>query len=81
MSDPDTWCPFWGDITPGAYVHMDCGVVLEHRDSSAVGPALANMNAKLPLVCLCDCRTCKRAWFADGQPIQQDPGGHIERRA
>lgn len=29
-------------------------------------------------VCMCDCRTCKRAWFADGQPCVRD--GKIIRR-
>lgn len=33
----------------------------------------------LPVVCLCDCTSCKRAWFADGRPIIRN--GEIVRES
>jgi len=34
--------------------HSDCPVIVEDGDG--------------PFLCLCDCRDCMRAWFADDQP-------------
>lgn len=36
------------------------------------------MAGNVPRVCSCDCIDCKRAWFADGEPIVRD--GKIVRR-
>ena len=45
-----------------ALTQSDC--LWEHEDC----PVVVRVNGALK-VCACECKPCKRAWFADGRPI------------
>lgn len=49
--------------------HSRCRVVVGEAPSSNL----------MTLVCMCDCKDCRRAWFADGQPIVRE--GKIVRKS
>lgn len=65
--DLGLWCPFWGSVGL-SLEHMNCDVVLRKASSSALP---AGKLPELPCVCGCDCRTCKRAWWAAGRPSRK----------
>ena len=51
------WCPSWGVLLPSERKHRDCPVIV----------------AAVPLlVCPCECKACRRAWWAAGRPIVRD---------
>ena len=56
------------DVTCITYGRLDPGQ-LDHPDCSVV---------RDNKVCTCECHTCKRRWFGEGQPIIRD--GKIVRR-
>ncbi len=43
--------------------HFRCEVTVE---------PISNITGRLPRVCGCDCRECKRAWWSDGRPVVRD---------
>lgn len=45
-----------GTVTNFVVPHLRCPTIVIESDGS-------------PRVCLCECKTCKRAWFADGRPV------------
>jgi hypothetical protein len=68
-------CIAWGDLRDDKIQrgsHLDCPVVVTSPQACAVP-----VTVPLPAVCLCGCRTCKDAWFADGKPICKE--GRIVR--
>jgi len=58
VTDPTRTCITHGPIQAGELVHSSCNVVVSRRDG--------------PKVCTCECRACKRAWWAQGRPILRD---------
>lgn len=64
------WCVAWGAPGPGPD-HMDCPVVVTSDSQVATDQRGKN---KLPVVCECDCTTCKRAWWNAGRPIMGEDG-------
>jgi hypothetical protein len=49
---------------------MDCPVIVRSADEGAEGsPARIG---PLPIVCDCECHTCKRAWWSAGRPLLRD---------
>lgn len=58
----DDYCPFWGPLD-GFLYHPDCDVFLRNAHEAAHPPT-----EPLPIKCKCECRTCKRAWWAAGRP-------------
>jgi len=63
-NDMSNFCIAWGPIRPERHIHLDCPVVLHSAESSAIA-----LEGPFPRICPCDCRTCKRAWWAQGRPI------------
>lgn len=59
-------CAVWGPLRD-RLAHMDCPGVVHFAYEGTVG-SLAR-SAPLPLVCECECRTCKRSWWAQGRPV------------
>lgn len=46
---------------------MDCPVIVHSASEGAPGsPACVG---PLPMICPCECHTCKRAWVAAGRPL------------
>jgi len=75
MSDKESYedtCIAWGTEHP----HPDCPVVLHDVAESAGG--VLHIPGPLPRVCPCECRTCRRAWWAQGRPRVM-PDGSIKR--
>lgn len=73
--DPSNFCIGWGKIRPGeGNAHMDCPVVLTEDTvyQSAISAELLTNAKQFPMVCPCECQTCKRAWWAKGRPILKD---------
>lgn len=60
-------CAAWGPLAPGRFVHMDCPVVIREAHEACKGAPACT--ARLPMVCECECQTCKRAWWAEGRPV------------
>lgn len=59
-------CAFWGELADWQDKHLDCGVIVDKKN---IGSTVIKMqNQKIPTVCMCECRTCKRAWEAAGRP-------------
>ncbi len=49
---------------------MDCPAVVRAETEGCLGsPARC---CPLPMVCTCECHTCKRAWWAAGRPLIRD---------
>jgi hypothetical protein len=71
----DRFCIGWGRlIVRDGGSHSDCPVVLT-KDmvyESAIAAELLASGRVFPMVCPCDCKTCKRAWWAKGRPIIRD---------
>lgn len=62
-----TICAVWGPLHVDRNVHMDCPVVVHAAHEGCIGsPARTE---PLPMVCACECATCKRAWWAQGRPV------------
>ena len=74
MADEDleSWCPTWGSLRDGNKSHMDCLVVVDESNRFSCADADQLAGKTLPIVCPCECWTCKRAWSADGMPIVRD---------
>lgn len=68
----DLYCIGWGNLLPeDGGTHMNCPVVLT-KDSvheSAIASELLSSGQSFPMVCSCDCKICKRAWWEEGRPI------------
>lgn len=63
-------CAAWGPLAPDRLVHLDCPVVVREPHQACKGaPA---RSGPLPMVCGCECHTCKREWWAQGRPVQRD---------
>lgn len=61
-------CAVWGPLYRGE--HMDCPAIVNHPHEGVTGsPA---RTASLPIICQCECRTCKHAWWKAGRPIMRD---------
>jgi hypothetical protein len=60
-------CIAWGALWVHELEHVDCPVILENAAESAVA-----VKVDLPALCPCECRTCKRAWWAKGRPLVRD---------
>ena len=77
-----TNCLFWGALGPHHLAHPDCDVVYDGTDPGSIltsgGKPIYVVEGPFPRVCPCECLACKRAWFANGQPIVRD--GKIVRR-
>jgi len=73
----DNKCAVWGSLDEWERDHMDCPVVVTTLDDLVLGSD-ADRNITLPHVCKCECRTCKRAWEAQGRPSVKD--GVVVRR-
>ena len=74
LSEPatDLFCIGWGSLA--GETHTDCPVILT-KDSvyeSAIASELLASGRDFPMVCPCECKTCKRAWWAAGRPIHKD---------
>ena len=54
----DLKCIAWGPLLGPTDVHPDCPVIVTSHP--------------LPMMCPCECQTCKRSWFAQGRPIVKD---------
>jgi len=67
---PHLICIAWGELP-----HPDCPVIVRSVDQ--VAPHVLEQLGELPAVCPCECKTCKRAWWADGRP--RIVGGRVER--
>jgi hypothetical protein len=65
-----TVCAAWGPLSAGRFTHMECPVVV-HRAHEAA-PGAPGRTEPLPLVCSCECSSCKRAWWNAGRPKIQD---------
>ena len=68
----DLTCLAWGGLQPGRYEHMDCPVVV--TDPGQVTGDQRPRLGHLPAVCMCDCTTCKRAWWDMDRPTLNDEG-------
>lgn len=61
-------CAVWG--LRDELGHHDCPVIVNHPGEGVQGsPA---RTAKLPMVCKCECRECKRAWWDKGRPVLRE---------
>jgi len=60
-------CIAWGALQGYEREHFDCPVILESAVSAAVP-----VTVELPALCPCECRTCKRSWWAMGRPLVRD---------
>ena len=69
-------CAVWGPLDEGRLVHMDCPVVVTQAHEGVTGSRART--EELPIVCDCECSTCKRAWWNAGRPILKD--GQILKR-
>jgi hypothetical protein len=67
----DLFCIGWGNLRHEECEHKDCPVVLtkETVNESAIAPSILALGRRFPLVCPCECRVCRRAWWAAGRPI------------
>ena len=63
-------CAVWGPLRHGRVVHMDCPVIVREPLEGIAGSAART--GPLPMVCGCECQTCKRAWWARGRPVLKD---------
>lgn len=64
-------CAVWGPLDArDRHAHMDCPVIVSHA-YEGVGGSPAR-TAPLPMICSCECHTCKRAWWTKGRPILRD---------
>ena len=73
--DPEFFCVGWGLPRKGeGSTHLDCPVVLtaEKVRESAIADELLAGGKSFPMVCPCECKTCKRAWWDKGRPIVKD---------
>lgn len=62
-------CAVWGPLHDRGE-HHECPVVVNHAHEGVAGsPARTEA---LPMVCACECHTCKRAWWAQGRPVVRD---------
>jgi hypothetical protein len=68
------WCPTWG-VLRGQPYHTDCLVVVDESNKGECARAGQLEKKILPIVCPCECWTCKRAWSADGMPIIRNGKG------
>lgn len=66
----DLKCISWGDLEKWQYVHMDCAVIVESAEDAA--NQAVRVKPPYPKVCPCDCKNCKRAWWAMGRPVVRD---------
>lgn len=71
----DLICVFWGPLFDRELHHHSCGVVLRNLDEVATykGKRLFDP-PRIPMVCSCECQTCKRAWWDQGRPIIREDG-------
>ncbi len=63
-------CAAWGPLSVGRLVHLDCPVVVRAAHEAADGAP--GRSKPLPIVCSCECATCKRAWWDAGRPTWRD---------
>jgi hypothetical protein len=74
--NPNLFCIGWGNLRPSdGHAHMDCPVVILTKDDaweSAIAVELLASGRTFPMVCPCDCRVCKEAWWKAGRPIVRD---------
>lgn len=64
VAGADRTCPAWGPLADGELAHPSCPVMVT---SAAQVSAVVRIDS-YPFVCPCDCRVCKRAWWARGRP-------------
>jgi hypothetical protein len=73
---PDLFCIGWGKLRlKDDGTHKSCPVVFLTSEStweSAIKGDLLASGRSFPMVCPCDCKTCKRAWWEAGRPILKD---------
>jgi len=63
-------CAAWGPLAPGRAEHMDCPVVVRESHEACTGSP--GRSGPLPMICECECQTCKRAWWAESRPVLRD---------
>lgn len=68
MVDSDTICSTWGDNQE----HMDCEVVVTADTARRCVLGSPGQVGPWPVVCPCECRACKRAWWRAGRPVVRD---------
>lgn len=63
----DRICAAWGPLSAehGEHEHMSCSVVYWSAEETT---RLGQRDGPFPLVCGCECLTCKRAWWKAGRP-------------
>lgn len=64
MKSTTEFCIGWGRLFGSVQTHPDCPVVLLDNSESAVSLD----GFAFPVVCPCECRVCKRAWWASDRP-------------
>ena len=69
------FCIGWGNLLlRDGSTHTDCPVVLTRETvfESAIAAELLASGREFPMVCPCECKVCKRAWWDARRPIVRD---------
>lgn len=70
MAESVLTCIAWGSIEESGH-HEGCPVVFASEDDRRQFPT-SPAPGTYPVVCPCECRDCRRAWWGEGRPIVRD---------
>ena len=70
--DESSWYPAWGRLRAHERCHTDCPVVVVETGVRELSDPREVAGCRLPLVCPCECWTCKKAWVGDDMPVVRD---------